>query len=492
LVRAKDEALASSLAKNDFLAKISHDIRTPLNAILGAANLLSETPLSAEQSEYVSMFQRNCHRLVKLINDFLDFSKIEAGALRLEKVPFRILSTLEDAVATFRESASRKGISLEFEIAADVPEWELGDPLRVQQVLVNLLSNALKFTLQGHVAVQVLTLSTPAGQRLCYEVSDTGPGIRAEDQERIFSAFTQLSKQNPAGAAGCGLGLTICKELVELMGGEIGVTSRPGRGSRFYFTLPLEAAEPMDAGADGSVGLAIPQPLDSGTVRLLVAEDTEDNRLLVTHYLRKEPVELTFAEDGQMALDAVMAGGEFDLILMDLDMPRMDGYGATKLIREWQRSRGQIPTPIVALSGHAMREAQQASLAAGCTAHVSKPVDQATLLGTVRRYARTKSARRHEIAELENGIAALIPKYLASKPRQIDEAQAWLVSKEFEPIRRFGHNLKGTGRGYGFPPIEEMGSQIEKAAADHDEASISVQLENLRRFVTEDRVPAWK
>ena len=492
LVRAKDEALASSLAKNDFLAKISHDIRTPLNAILGAANLLSETPLSAEQSEYVSMFQRNCDRLVKLINDFLDFSKIEAGALRLEKIPFRILSTLEAAVATFRESASRKGISLEFEIAADVPEWEFGDPLRVQQVLVNLLSNALKFTVQGHVAVQVLTLSTPAGERLCYEVSDTGPGIRAEDQERIFSAFTQLSKQNPGGVAGSGLGLTICKELVELMGGEIGVTSQPGRGSRFYFTLPLEAAEPMDAGADGSAGPAIPQPLDSGTVRLLVAEDTEDNRLLVTHYLHKEPVELTFAEDGQMALDAVMAGGEFDLILMDLDMPRMDGYGASKLIREWQRSRAQVPTPIVALSGHAMREAQQASLAAGCTAHLSKPVDQATLLGTVRRYARTKSARRQEIAELENGIAALIPKYLASKPRQIEEAQAWLVLKEFEPIWRFGHNLKGTGRGYGFPPMEEMGREIEKAAANHDEAGISVQLENLRRFVNEDRVPTWK
>jgi CheY-like chemotaxis protein len=170
-----------------------------------------------------------------------------------------------------------------------------------------------------------------------------------------------LSKQNPGGVAGSGLGLTICKELVELMGGEIGVTSQPGRGSRFYFTLPLEAAEPMDAGADGSAGPAIPQPLDSGTVRLLVAEDTEDNRLLVTHYLHKEPVELTFAEDGQMALDAVMAGGEFDLILMDLDMPRMDGYGASKLIREWQRSRAQVPTPIVALSGHAMREAQQAS-----------------------------------------------------------------------------------------------------------------------------------
>lgn len=494
LVRAKDEALASSLAKNDFLAKISHDIRTPLNAILGAANLLSETSLTANQSEYVSMFQRNCARLVKLINDFLDFSKIEAGALRLEKIPYRIRGAVEDAVATFRESAGRKGIGLQFEIASDVPEWELGDPLRVQQVLVNLLSNALKFTEQGHVAVRVLTLSTSAGQRLCFEVSDTGPGIRAEDQERVFSAFTQLSKQNPTGSAGCGLGLTICKELVELMGGEIKVNSQPGWGSRFYFTLALEAAEPAepaDTGVEGSTSPAIPQPLDSGTVRLLVAEDTEDNRLLISHYLLKEPIEVTFAEDGQVAVDAIMAGREFDLILMDLDMPKLDGYGATKLILKWQLSHGQLPTPIVALSGYAMREAQLASVAAGCTAHVAKPVDQATLLNTVGRYARAKSARRPESDKVEEGIAALIPKYLASKPKQIEDAEASLALKDFDPIWRFGHNLKGTGRGYGFPPLEEMGREIEKAAADHDEASISLQLENLRRFLTEERVPSW-
>jgi PAS domain S-box-containing protein len=491
LVRARDEAQVSSLAKNEFLAKISHDIRTPLNAILGAANLLSETSLSPDQSEYVTMFQRNCARLVKLINDFLDFSKIEAGALRLEKIAFRIRGAVEDAVATFRESAIRKGIGLEFEIAADVPAWQLGDPLRVQQVLVNLLSNALKFTEQGHVAVRVLTLTAPTGDRLCYEVSDTGPGIQAEDRERVFSAFTQLSK-NPAGSAGCGLGLTICKELVELMGGEIGMNSQPGWGSRFYFTLPLEAAEPMDTDTVSSSSPAIPQTLDTGTLRLLVAEDTEDNRLLVTHYLRKEPIEVTFAGDGQEAADAIAAGREFDLILMDLDMPRLDGYGATRFIREWQRSHGLSPTPIVALSGHAMREAQQASLAAGCIAHVAKPVDQATLLSTVRRYAQARVPQRPERVEVEEGIAALIPKYLASKPRQIEEAEAWLALKDFEPIRRFGHNLKGTGRGYGFPPIEEMGKAIEKAATSRDEAVITEQLENLRRFVAEDHVASWQ
>lgn len=487
LVLARDEALASNLAKNDFLAKISHDIRTPLNAILGAANLLSETPLNPDQKEYVHMFQRNSGRLVTLINDFLDFSKIEAGAMRMEKIPFRIRETVEDAVATFRESASRKGIGLDFEIASDAPEWELGDPLRVQQVLVNLLSNALKFTEQGHVAVRVYGTPGPAGERLCFEVSDTGPGIGAEDQARVFSAFTQLSKHTPAGNAGCGLGLTICRELVELMGGEIGVSSQPGRGSRFYFSIPLEATVPNVAGAEGSLSHVIPQPLDAGIVRLLIAEDTEDNRLLLSHYLRGQPADVKFVGDGQCAVDTILAGGEFDLILMDLDMPRLDGYGATKQIREWQKSHGHVPTPIVALSAHAMREAELASLAAGCNAHLAKPVDKTTLLTTVRRYARAKSVRRPESVEVEDGIAALIPKYLAAKPKQIEDARAALAVKDFDPIWRFGHNLKGTGRGYGFPPIEEIGREIEKAVADRDVANIAEQLENLRRFVSDEQ-----
>ncbi len=488
LVSAKDSALASNLAKTEFLAKISHDIRTPLNAILGAANLLSETSLRPDQNEYVSMFQRNCQRLVTLINDFLDFSKIEAGALRLEKAPFRVRDVVEDAVATFRESANRKGIRLEIQIALGVPEWELGDPLRVQQVLVNLLSNALKFTEKGRVDVRVLRTSSPAGEWLRFEVSDTGPGISPEDQQRVFTAFTQLAKQNPAAAGGCGLGLTICRELVERMGGEIGVASQPGTGSIFYFGLPFEVAQPADQAAEASSSPSIyKRSPGNDTVRILIAEDTDDNRLLLAHYLRAEPVEIQFAADGQEAVNTILAGQEFDLILMDIDMPGLDGYEATKFIRNWQRTHGDGLTPIVALSAHAMREAEQAALAAGCVAHMAKPVDQPTLLKAIRRYSRANGARRSECTIIAKRIEALIPSYLASKPRQIDEARACLASKNFEPIQRFGHNLKGTGRGYGFPPIEEIGREIEKAASERDVASISGQLSALHSFIMQDQ-----
>jgi signal transduction histidine kinase/DNA-binding response OmpR family regulator len=506
LIRAKDAAVASNRAKTEFLAKISHDIRTPLNAILGSADLLSQTPLSVDQGDYVSMFQRNCRRLVALINDFLDFSRIEAGAVRVEMVPFRIRATVDDSVATFRESATRKGITLGVEIDPVAPECALGDPLRIQQVLVNLLSNALKFTAAGQVDVKVKVMSAAGtGDKLRFEVCDTGPGIPLEDQDKIFMRFVQLPNQTN-GQRGAGLGLTICHDLVELMGGEIGVVSREGRGSTFYFSLPLQAVE--STLADPATVVAGPAQLPSTeTIRILVAEDTEDNRLLLEHYLRDQPVTLRFAQNGQAALDAVQQGEQFDLILMDIDMPVMDGYVATQRIRAWQQSNG-IPTTIVALSADAMQEAVRASLDAGCVAHVAKPVDRETLLKTIRRYAPA-AAKGAQLAQevpvapvaqlaqavqgsqavrsipISEQILALVPQYLASKEKQIQEARVSLASGDFAPIRRFGHNLKGTGRGYGFPPMEEMGREIERASIEGDASRVTDQLDALDRFVSE-------
>jgi PAS domain S-box-containing protein len=477
---AKDAAISSNRAKTEFLAKISHDIRTPLNSVLGAADLLSQTPLNPAQTEYVRMFQRNCRRLVALINDFLDFSRIEAGAVRVERVPFRIRETVEDALATFRETALEKHIELTRETAPEVPDWVWGDPARVQQVLVNLLSNALKFTTAGKVETLVLVESSPLGAHLRFQVRDTGPGIDPEDQARIFAPFEQLPNQSSHSLRGTGLGLTICRELVELMAGEIGVTSRQGEGSTFHFSLPLERA-PAPAFVAGRVPAVSNQHPQSGQMlRILVAEDNEDNRLLLAHYLRGERLDVSFAASGQEAVDAVCPGGHFDLVLMDIDMPGLDGHGATRCIKDWEASSGSGPTPIVALSAHAMREAVRASLDSGCVAHVAKPVDQATLIDVIHRYARHTVKSEPLNAE----IAALVPQYLASKTKQMEEVRACLAAKDFKPIQRFGHNLKGTGRGYGFPPVEAIGSELEKAAARADEVGIAEQLEALHHFLT--------
>jgi signal transduction histidine kinase/DNA-binding response OmpR family regulator len=496
LLRAKDAAVASNRARTEFLVRISHDIRTPLNAILGAADLLSRTPLTFDQGEYVSMFQRNCRRLVSLINDFLDFSRIEAGAVLVERVPFRIPETVDDAVATFRESALRKGIALGVDIDPAAPAWALGDPLRIQQVLVNLLSNAVKFTAEGRVDVKLRVVrAAAAGDQLRYEVYDSGPGIRLEDQDKIFAQFVQLPNQNH-GQRGAGLGLTICRHLVELMGGEIGVVSRQGGGSTFHFSLPLEAVAP----ADPAMVRTPPTQLPSGEpIRILVAEDGADNRMLLEHYLRDEPVKLRIAQNGQEALDAVQRGEQFDLILMDIDMPVMDGYTATRRIRAWQQSQALpsqgLAAPIVALSADAMREAVRASMDAGCVAHLAKPMDKETLLKTIRRFAPRQEAQDPPSAaavSVSEHVQALIPQYLASKEKQIEEARACLASRDFGPIRRFGHNLKGTGRGYGFPPIERLGTEIERAAAQADARRIAEQLDALHRFVRESAMADWR
>lgn len=493
LVRAKDAALAASKMKLEFLAKISHDIRTPLNAILGAADLLSHTPLDARQSEYVDLFQRNCRRLVSLINDFLDFSKIEAGMVKVEDVPFRVLETVEDAVAIFRETASRKGVRIYAAVDPDVPEWQLGDPARVQQILVNLLSNALKFTGAGQVGVEV-----KAGEgRVRFGVSDTGPGIRPEDQERIFAAFTQLPNQNPGAPGGSGLGLTICKELLDLMGGDIGVTSEYGRGSSFHFSLPLRPADGDRAVPSPAVEpQAVEWPKDRGPARILIAEDTDDNRLLLSAYLREVPVEIRFAVNGRQAVDAVREGEDFDLILMDIDMPELDGYQATRAIGDWQRAHAAVATPIVALSAHAMQEAVRASLEAGCVAHLAKPVDRNTLLGAILRFARSTARDRPAPAAPAAEPSSLVSGYLATKPAQIQQARDCLAIGDFEPIRRFGHNLKGTGSGYGFPRIGELGFEIERAAVAGDAELIATKLEALYRIVNEEarnraEVPDW-
>ena len=489
LIRARNTALEASTAKTRFLAKVTHDIRTPLNAILGASALLSQTSLTAEQFEYVSMFLRNSERLVELINDFLDFARIEAGAVRVERVSLRVRQVVGDVVKTFRESAVRKGLALDMAIAPDVPEWQMGDPLRVQQVLINLVSNAVKFTSAGRIDVRASVQQDENGGRLRFEVADTGAGIKDADRKKLFTPFTQLPHAGSLGTTGgSGLGLAICRELAQLMDGEIGLEPATGPGSTFYFTLPLSESE----AAAQTPALAIaPDHLEypPGTrIRILAVEDAEDSRFLLDRYLRNEPVVLRMVKDGCEAVEAVESGEEFDLIFMDIDMPRMDGRTAAKRIHEWQARMGASPTAIVALSAFSVQTEVRASLDAGCVDHMVKPVSQAALIGAIRRFVRYQGS--HEGAEHADqsacqGVAELVPGYLAAQTKRIDDATHQLAARDFASIQRFGHNLKGTGSGYGFPEIEQLGSAIETAAAKSDEQSVAEQLLALHRVVTE-------
>jgi len=366
LVDARDAAQATNMLKSQFLANMSHEIRTPLNGVLAMAQIMALGELAPDQRGRVEVIRRSGEELLAVLNDILDLSKIEAGMMTLEDRPL----DLPDLVAQLRDqhepiARSKPAVSLTITLGPNAGGIRRGDPARINQIMANLISNALKFTPKGEVTVEVDGVGPDGAAGLRLQVSDTGVGISEAVLPRLFQKFSQADGSNTRRYGGAGLGLAICRELVRMMGGRIDVESVEGRGSIFTVTLPLVRLEP------GAPAVALREP--ERRLKVLAAEDIPTNQLVLTTILEAFGAELLMVENGALAVDA-WRQGDFDLILMDIQMPVMDGVAAARAIRAQESQDGRPRIPIIAVSAHAMPHHAQTYLAAGMDAHVPKPI----------------------------------------------------------------------------------------------------------------------
>ncbi|WP_421932910.1 ATP-binding protein [Phenylobacterium sp.] len=376
------EAQAGSRAKSEFLATISHEIRTPLNGVLGMAQVMERGELSAAQRERLSIVQASARALLGVVNDVLDISKIEAGNMAISPAPFRLDLFAEGVRRLYDVLAQEKGLAFDLTLTDSAPGHRLGDEVRLRQIVSNLISNALKFTEAGEIAVAI----TAADDDVVIQVRDTGPGIAPADQAQVFERFVQADGSNTRRAGGTGLGLAICRELAVLMGGEISLASTPGEGSCFTVRLPMPVT-----GEVQPVAAPPPAPEPAASGRILVVDDNPTNRLVLQTMLEEGGLASATAHDGVEALSA-WEGGDWDAILMDIRMPRMDGLDATRAIRAGETGRNRPRTPIIAVTASVLAHEAEAYRAAGMDDVVAKPVDADTLLDAISRQRAAAAA----------------------------------------------------------------------------------------------------
>jgi len=490
--RLREVAESTARSKSEFLATMSHEVRTPMSGVLGISELLLETPLTAEQRDYVQTILSSGKSLLAISNDILDISKIEAGKLDLEAVPLDPVQAVRDVAALFGPRASSKGLTINVDVAPDVPRDVIGDPGRLRQVLSNLLGNSIKFTATGGIRIALSVVEAIEDDVvLAFAVIDSGIGMTPEQQAKLFQPFSQAEESTSRRFGGTGLGLSICLRLVELMAGHFDVTSTPGEGSRFTFTLRCARAETGSSRIDSATASGPPQRF---TGRVLLVDDNLVNRKVARATLSTLGLAVIEAEDGSQALDA-LRGDPVDLVLMDMNMPVMDGLEATRRIRAAEASEGRPRLPILAMTANVMQDAVDSCLGAGMDGYVPKPFLRSEMIGALSQWLAPAPAAAPDVTPaaapaseaapppqardgLEAGVinlpsyrrleddmgpemSGLVAEFIDSTTLLMDEVWRAAERQDLDVIKSRAHVLKATAATLGANRLSAMAAALE-------------------------------